>query len=52
MKKIIYNEHQNQAIYHKKIFNNNSVLIRKSKATLTLKKPAYIGMCILHLSEV
>ena len=36
----------------KKYFNNNSVLIRKSKATLTLKKPAYIGMCILHLREV
>ena len=35
-----------------KIFDNNLVAIRKSKVTLTLKKTAYIGMCILDLSKV
>ena len=35
-----------------KIFYNNLVAIRKSKITLTLNKPAYIGMCILDLSKV
>ena len=28
------------------------MLIRKSKVTLTLNKPKYIGMCILELSKV
>ena len=27
-------------------------MIRKNKVTLTLNKPAYIGMCILELSKV
>ena len=35
-----------------KTFNNDLVVIRKSKVTLTLKKPAYVGMCILDLSKV
>ena len=35
-----------------KIFNNDLVAIRKNKVTLTLNKPAYIGMCILELSKV
>ena len=35
-----------------KIFDNDLVAIRKSKVTLTLKKPAYIGMYILDLSKV
>ena len=35
-----------------KIFDNNLVAIRKNKFTLTLNKPAYIGMCILELSKV
>ena len=35
-----------------KIFDNNLVVIRKSKLALRLKKPAYIGMCILELSKV
>ena len=35
-----------------KIFNNDLVAIRKNKVTLTLKKPSYIGMCILELSKV
>ena len=30
-----------------KIFDNDLVAIRKNKVTLTLNKPAYIGMCIL-----
>ena len=35
-----------------KIFDNNLVAIRKSKLTLTLKKPAYIGMRILEFSKL
>ena len=35
-----------------KIFDNDLVAIRKNKVTLTLKNPAYIGMCILELSKV
>ena len=33
-----------------KIFDNNLVAIRKNKVILTLKKTAYVGMCILELS--
>ena len=36
----------------RKIFDNNLVVIRKSKSALKLNKPAYIGMCILEMSEV
>ena len=35
-----------------KIFGNNVVTIRKNKVTLTLNKPAYVGMFILELSKV
>ena len=35
-----------------KIFDNNSIVIPKSKVTLKLNKPAYIRMCILELSKV
>ena len=35
-----------------KMFDNNLVAMRKSKAALTLNKPAYIEMCILELSKV
>ena len=35
-----------------KIFENDLVAIRKNKVTLTLNKPAYIGMCILEVSEI
>ena len=35
-----------------KIFDNDLVTIRKNKVTLTLNKPAYIGMCILELNKV
>ena len=35
-----------------KIFDNDLVAISKNKVTLTLNKPAYIGMCILELSKV
>ena len=34
-----------------KIFNENLVAIHKIKETLTLNRPAYIGMCILDLSK-
>ena len=36
----------------RKVFDNDLVAIRKSKVTLTLTKPAYIGICILELSKV
>ena len=35
-----------------KIFGNDLMAIHKNKVTLTLNKPAYIGMCILELSKV
>ena len=35
-----------------KIFDNNLVVIRKSKLALKLNKPAYIRMCILELSKI
>ena len=35
-----------------KIFDNDLVTIRKNTVTLTLNKPAYIGLCILKLSKV
>ena len=44
--------HQNQAICRKKFFDNDLVAIRKSTVTLTLKKAAYVRMCILDLSKV
>ena len=39
-------------IYATKIFDNDFVVIRKNKVTLTLNKLAYVGMCILDLSKV
>ena len=35
-----------------KIFDNKFVAIHKSKVTLKLNKPAYVGSCILDLSKV
>ena len=35
-----------------KIFENELVVIPKNKVTLTLKKPAYIRMCVLELSKL
>ena len=39
-------------LYFTKIFDNDLVAIRKSKVTLKLSKPAYVGMCILNFSKV
>ena len=36
----------------KKIFYNGLARVRRSKITLKLNKPAYVGMCILDLSKV
>ena len=33
------------------IFNENLVAVHKIKETLTLNRPAYVGMCILNLSK-
>ena len=35
-----------------KIFNENLMAIHKVKETLTLNRPAYVGMCILDLSKM
>ena len=35
----------------RKIFNDNLVAVHKIKETLTLNRPAYVGMCILDLSK-
>ena len=35
-----------------KLFDNDLVATRESKVTLTLNKPAYIGMLILELRKV
>ena len=35
-----------------KIFDCTLVRLCKSKVTLMLNKPAYVGMCILELSKV
>ena len=34
-----------------KIFNEVVVAVHKIKETLTLDRPAYVGMCILDLSK-
>ena len=34
-----------------KIFNENLIAVHKVKETLTLNRPAYVGMCILDLSK-
>ena len=34
-----------------KIFNENLVAVHKIKETLTLIRPAYVGVCILDLSK-
>ena len=34
-----------------KIFNENLIAVHKIKETITLNKPAYVGMCILDLSK-
>ena len=34
-----------------KIFNENLVAVHKMKESLTLNRPAYVGMCILDLSK-
>ena len=35
-----------------KIFNKNLMAVHKVKETLTLNRPAYVGMCILDLSKM
>ena len=35
-----------------KIFNENLMPVHKVKETLTLNKPAYVGICILDLSKM
>ena len=52
MKKIIWNKHQEQTICHKELFDDDLVVIQKSKITINLKKAAYVGMFILDLSKV
>ena len=37
------------AYVSRKIFNKNLMAVHKVKETLTLNRPAYLGMCILDL---
>ena len=37
--------------FSSKIFNENLMAVHKIKETLTLNRPAYVGMCILDLSK-
>ena len=39
-------------LHVKKIFDNNLVAIQKSKVTLRLNKPEYVGMYILDLIKI
>ena len=39
-------------IVSSKIFNENLMAVHKVKETLTLNRPAYVGMCILDLSKM
>ena len=48
----IKNGNQNRATCQTKPVDNDLVGIRKSKVTLKLDKPAYVGMCVLDLSKV
>ena len=34
-----------------KIFNEDLMAVHKIKETLTLNRPAYVGMCIVYLSK-
>ena len=38
------------AYVNSKIFNEDLVVVHKIKETLTLDRPAYVGMCILNFS--
>ena len=55
--KLVTNEKQLMKLTSKptyvssKIFNENLVAVHKIKETLTLNRPAYVGMCILDLSK-
>ena len=40
-----------QTYMSSKIFNENLMAVHKVKETLTLNRPAYVGMCILDLSK-
>ena len=51
-KKILFKMNIKTKLYITKIFDNDLVGIRKNKVTLTLIKPAYVGMCVLDLSKV
>ena len=43
---------QSLATCDKKLFENDSVAMRRSKVTLKLNKPVYVGMCVLGSSKV
>ena len=55
--KLVTNEKQLSKLTSKptfinsKIFNENLVAVHKIKESLTLNRPAYVGMCILDLSK-
>ena len=55
--RLVTNEKKLLKLYSKptyvtsKIFNKSLVAVHKIKETLTLNRPAYVGMCILDLSK-
>ena len=49
--KLVSNE-KDKLWIKKNIFDNNLVAICKSKITLTLNRPAFVGMIVLDLSKV
>ena len=51
-KKFYFNWTMKPSYMSHKIFYNDIIPILKNKATLTVNKPAYIGVCILELSKV
>ena len=46
-KKILFKMDIKTKLYVRKRFDNGLVALRKSKGTLTLNKPPYVGVCIL-----
>ena len=49
--KKLYKLTSNPTFESNKIFNENLMAVHKVKETLTLNRPAYVGMCILDLSK-
>ena len=51
-KKVYLKRTSKPSYMSQKIFDNDLVVILKREVTLTLNRPAYVGMCILDLSKL